>query len=214
MGMCVENESTADQQTRSARGLNGWYLAGGILFAILVSVIISVWLVSHWLFPQQLEPVVLAPQETRVLEQKLGGLQAEPYDESAASREILFSERELNALLARNPQMAQRMAIHLDKDLASATLLLPLEPDFPLLGGQTLRITAGVELRQWEARPVIILRGVSVWGVPLPNSWLGGLKHIDLIEAFGHEPGLWKALAEGIAEVEVQRGQLRIRLKE
>ena len=35
-------------------------------------------------------------------------------------------------------------------------------------------------MRYANGRPVMVLKGVSVWGVPLPNAWLGNLKNIDL----------------------------------
>ena len=141
-------------------------------------------------------------------------LEPEPYSEVGASREIAFSEKELNALVARNTDLAQRLAIDLSRDLASARLLLPLDPDFPLLGGQTLRIHAGLELAYRGGRPVVILRGVSVMGVPLPDAWLGNLKNIDLVEEFGHGPGFWQSFAAGIDHIEVVDGQLRVTLKE
>jgi len=73
-------------------------------------------------------------------------LRPEPYKEDATRREIGLSERELNALLAHNTDLAKKLAIDLSDDLASARLLIPVDPDFPFLGGRTLRVSAGVEL--------------------------------------------------------------------
>jgi hypothetical protein len=61
---------------------------------------------------------------------------------------------------------------------------------------------------------VVILRGISVMGVPLPNAWLGGLKNIDLIDVFGTDPGFWKSFADGVDAIEVREGNLRFVLKE
>jgi hypothetical protein len=215
-----EYRPVGGKRFKRRRGLGGWWWALILLLVIGLSVGLSLWLVQGLLMPKQLEPVSLNQTEQRQLEQKLQRLapdqaaQPQPYAEDSASREILLSERELNALIARNPELAGRLAIHLDQDLASITLLLPLEPEFPLLGGQTLKIRAGLELRYMNGRPVIILRGVSLWGVPLPNAWLGELKHIDLVAEFGEDDGFWQGLQAGIAELEVQRGQLRVRLQE
>jgi len=63
-------------------------------------------------------------------------------------------------------------------------------------------------------RPVIVFRGISLWGVPVPNAWLGNIKHIDLVQEFGSDRGFWKAFADGIDEIEITEGQLRVRLKE
>jgi hypothetical protein len=68
-------------------------------------------------------------------------------------------------------------------------------------------------MRIAEGRPVVILKGVSLWGVPLPNAWLGYNKNIDLIKEYG-DRGFWKAFADGVEEIEVKEGKLRIKLKE
>jgi hypothetical protein len=51
-------------------------------------------------------------------------------------------------------------------------------------------------------------------GVPLPNAWLGGLKNIDMVNEFGTSEGFWKAFADGVDNIHVENGGLRIVLKE
>ena len=141
-------------------------------------------------------------------------LSPEPYREIPEKRDISLSEKELNAMLANNTNLAQRLVIDLADDLASAKLLVHLDPDFPFLGGKTLKVSAGTEIAFNNNRPVVILKGVSVWGVPIPNAWLGGLKNVDLIKEFGAEEGFWKAFADGIEHVRVAEGQVHIKLRE
>ena len=73
---------------------------------------------------------------------------------------------------------------------------------------------AGVELAYRSGKPVVVLKGVSLMGVPLPNAWLGGVKNIDLVQELGAERGFWKAFAEGVEDVRVEDGRLQIKLKE
>lgn len=208
-----------------------------LLLTLLVAVIasaVTVWVMTRYLFPKEFTPVRLSDRETAALEQKLeridptarhpaqpgaangtgGALQPERYSEAGAKREISFSTREVNALVGRNTDLAQRFAVDLSKDMASAKLLIPLDPDFPFLGGKTLKVTAGLELRYSGQRPVVALTGVSVWGVPIPNAWLGGLKHVDLVGEFGGDPGFWSGFAAGIEDIHVNDGELTIKLKE
>lgn len=145
---------------------------------------------------------------------KDGFLKPERYSEQGAKREISFTEREVNALLAKNTDLAQKLAIDFDDNLVSAKLLLPLEEDFPVLGGKTLRLNAGLGMAYRNDRPVIILKGVSIMGVPIPNAWLGGLKNIDLVSEFGMDPGFWQSFAEGVEHIQVTDGKIDIRLKE
>jgi len=130
-------------------------------------------------------------------------LTPEPYKEDASKREINFTEKELNAMLAKNTDMASRVAIDLANDLASAKMLIPMDPDFPFIGGKTLRVNTGLGLSFANDRPVVILKGVSIMGVPIPNAWLGNLKNVDLVAEFGLE-----------RYVNVADGKLQIKLKE
>ncbi|HSH85479.1 MAG TPA: hypothetical protein VK979_10045 [Guyparkeria sp.] len=148
-----------------------------------------------------------------------GRLRPEIYQEASEQREVRFGERELNALIASDPEMARRLAIALSDDLVSAKLLVPLPPDLPIMGGQTLRLTAGAEVRQrpgpdGKPRLAVIVTGVSLWGIPLPNAWIGGLRGIDLVEQFGDDPGFWQALDAGVESVRVEDGELVLQLAE
>jgi hypothetical protein len=201
-----------------------------ILLTMIVSVTLTFWVLTRFIFPGQFTPVELSQNEQVVLDQKLdlfsgwgqpaadaesddAGVQPEKYSEQSADRRISLSERELNAMLANNTDLAQRLAIDLSSNLASGMLLIPLDPDFPIMGGKTLKLTAGLELAYRNSRPIVILKGVSVMGVPVPNAWLGGLKNVDLISEFG-DAGFWKAFADGVEMVTVEDGQLVIELKE
>ncbi len=192
------------------------------LVVVMITVVVTVWILQTYVFPTEFTPVVLDRGEQQVLDAKLealdldasGRLRAEKYSEQGAVRHLQFSEKELNALLASNTNLAQRMAINLSDDLISAKLLIPVDPDVPILGGKTLKVRAGVEVRYRNTRPVVIIKGVSLMGVPIPSAWLGGLKNIDLVNEFSAHPGFWKAFAEGVDNIQVRDGELNIQLKE
>jgi hypothetical protein len=83
-----------------------------------------------------------------------------------------------------------------------------------VLGGKTLRFNAGIGMVYQNDKPVIVLKGISIMGIPIPNAWLGGLKNIDLVSEFGVDPGSWKSFSEGVEDIQVTDGQINIRLKE
>ncbi len=230
-------------QKQQKRGFTGLQVTGIVLGVILATAIITLLAIRYFLFPQPFKPVQLTPREEQQLEQKLqlfanfgrpaaareipaadqqqpdarlkdNTLAPEAYSEDQASRDIRFTERELNALLAKNTDLADKMAIDLAQDLLSVKLVLPVDPDFPILGGKTLRVRAGAELAYRNGRPVVKLRGVSLMGVPIPNAWLGNMKNIDLVKEFGQKDGFWKLFSEGVASIQVEDGRLHIRLKE
>ncbi|MCG8095128.1 MAG: arginine N-succinyltransferase, partial [Candidatus Thiodiazotropha endolucinida] len=191
-----------------------------------------------YIYAKDFTPVQLSQTEQQVLNEKLESLgyqptpatdpnkqpaeketdetwlRAERYSEKNARREVFFTERELNGMVANNQEMAKKLAIDLSDDLVSARILVPVDPDFPILGGKTLRVSTGMELAFRDARPVVILKGVSIMGVPIPNAWLGGLKNIDLVSEFGDEQGFWAGFAEGVDNIRVVEGELKIKLKE
>ena len=219
-------------------GLSAAKVVGIVVAAMLLTMAGTLLIVKSWLFPSPFEPVLLSKAEEQQLERKLerfdriGGrahrnqpdrprevpteddLKPEPYSEEGASREIRLSEREINGMIAQNTDLATRMVVDFANDLVSVKLLIPLDPDFPLMGGKVLKVKAGAELAFRAGRPVVILRGISVMGVPMPNAWLGGLKNIDLIQEFGADPGFWQGFADGVAAIEVRDSSLRIVLKE
>ena len=201
-----------------------------ILLTAAISIFVTFWILTKFVFLQQFTPVELSEKEQSSLEQKLRSFQGwgtpntpesqdsetlrpEKYSESDEKRYVELSERELNGMLANHTDLAQRLAIDLSRDLASAKLLIPLDPDFPIMGGKTLKVAAGLELAYTNQRPMVILKGVSVMGIPVPGAWLGGLKNVDLINEFG-DKGFWKAFAEGVELLKVEDSRLVIKLKE
>jgi hypothetical protein len=228
-------ENSVNTPTSDPPGM-GWIKLSAIIIAsTIVATLIAVWAVTQYLFPDELKPVTLSAKEEQTLKAKLerldslsssgsgrskttkgsdAPLQPERYSEANANRTLKLSERELNSLLAKNTDLAKKLAIDLSDDLASAKLLIPLDEDFPVLGGKTLRVNAGMELSYAEGRPIVVLKGVSIWGTPIPNAWLGNLKNVDLVREFGAEEGFWKSFADGVDHIKIEEGNLAIRLKE
>lgn len=212
-----------------------------VVAAMFITMIATLWLIKLWLFPAPFKPVTLTQVEEQKLERKLeriesldntgktasgkptagkitpqpdGGVATpSPYSEEGASREIVFSEKELNALIGKNPDLAGKVAIDLADGLVSATLLIPMKADTPLIGGQTMRVKTGFTVAYQDGRPVVALRGLSIMGVPMPNAWLGQLKNIDLVKRYGTGGGFWQAFAGGIEAIDIREGQARIVLK-
>ena len=227
-----ENIQSATEKPQDAKQGKGCLRTLGImLLTVIISVVATVFVINYYLFPKKFEPVELSQREESTLNKKLrqfglptlendsdntttGALQPEPYSEEGAKREVSFSEKELNAMLAKNTDLADKMAIDLSDNLASAKIIMPIDPDFPILGGKTLKASAGAELAYRDGRPVVVLKGVSVWGVPIPNAWLGNLKNVDLVREFGGDEGFWKSFADGVDNITVSDGKLIIKLKE
>jgi hypothetical protein len=219
--------SSGQQPQRHSSGLRTALI---VLVTVLVTVGATLLVVKYYFFPSEFRPVHLSVREEQVLDDKLerldtlgagrgrrddpGALEPERYSEAGADRSITLSERELNALLARNTDLARKLAIDLSDNLVSARLLVPVDEDFPIMGGKILKVRAGLELAYRNNKPIVILKGISLMGVPIPNAWLGGLKNIDLVAEYGADAGFWKSFAAGVSNISVSEGKLQIELKE
>jgi len=226
------NQMTTDGADTNS-GSSGMKIFLIVLVTMLLTVGVTLMVVKYYFFPSDFKPVQLSVKEEQVLDAKLdrlesidsayqprrgsiesGALEPEAYSEAGADRSIRLSERELNALLAKNTDLARKLAIDLSDNLMSAKLLVPVDEDFPIMGGKILKVRAGVELAYRNEKPIVILKGVSIMGVPIPNAWLGGLKNIDLVEEFGSGDGFWKAFSDGVQDISIVEGDLQIELKE
>lgn len=218
-------------------GFSGKQVLLFVTIAVILAGGLTFWFLRTYLYASPLEPVTLSEKAQQKLDGKLaalglnpvdvlpdarrsedrfdrnGRLIAEPYSEDPDRREVRLTEKELNALVASSPDLARRFAINLSDNLASAKLLIPVDPEFPILGGKTIRVTAGLELDYRNQSPVVVLRGVSVMGVPVPNAWLGNLKNVDLVQEFGGRPGFWRSFSQGIDRIAIEDGRLLIKLK-
>ena len=210
------------------KGFNGFQVFMMIFVSIIFSIVVTSWMILSDVFTTKFEPVILNAQEEKVLVEKLNRigikveqqhtrkakvLQPEPYSEGSDKREVALSEKEMNAMLAKNTDLADKLAIDLSDDLMSAKLLLPLDEQMPIIGGKTLKVTAGVEMAFQNEKPVVVMKGVSVWGVPIPGAYLGDLKNVDLVKEFDVS-GFWNSLANGLNDLQVKDGSLRIKVKE
>jgi len=213
-------------------------ILGIIALFFIVVITVSVWWIKHNLYANPFNPTKLNEREQQVLNTKLerleqsfqkqgkfsgtrideemtkGRLEPEDYIEDPARREIRISQKELNALIAKDEKAARQIAINLSDDMISLKLIIPVDKDIPFLGGKTLRLSCGVTLRHEAGKPVVALRGVSIGGIPIPNAWLGNLKNVDLVHEFNGQHGFWGALSKGVEDIKVSNGSLSIKLRE
>lgn len=217
-----EIDQRAENSKREKRRFGCLQVFGLMMLAVLVTIGLAAFWVKHNIYADRFEPTALNKKEERVLEAKMarleeaetGGLKSEPYSEEGAKREIDITEKELNGLLARNPKWADRIAIDLTDDLVSLTVLIPMDEEIPIVGGTTARIRTGIGLRYENGRPTVIVKGISIGGIPLPSAWMGDIKNRDLVSEFGGEGGFWDQFAKGVDDIEVTEGRLRLKLKE
>lgn len=218
------NETQPESPRRSSR--LAWFL---VVLLVLLLVFAGVWI---WqLSRMQAQTAPLTEAEQRTLEAKFdrirnaaygespaalpeppaqdagGAVPPEIYVEDGSQRQVRFTERELNALIAADPGLAGRAAVRLSPDQLSASFRIDVPPDVPLMGGRSVRVQTGLQLATLDDRVEARLVGISVGGIPLPNAWLGGLKGTDLLATSG-----LGSLGAGIEMLSVGEGWLELQL--
>jgi hypothetical protein len=226
-------KSSGEAQKRGSRGKR---IFGFFVLGLLVAALLAGFWVKRYVYASKFTPVELSGREQDVLQAKLSRLEPTPYgepllpgertrepkpplepekySEEGAIRDISLTEKELNAMVASDPEVASRVAIDLSENLVSIRLVLPVEEGFPILGGKTLRFNLGLVLGFADGQPVVALKGISLGGIPLPNAWLGNMKNRNLVTEFAAEGGFWKLFSDGVSDLKVREGHLLISLKE
>ncbi len=204
--------------------------------AAIATALVTGWWINQYVYATMFEPTRLGVDEQQVLDAKMAQLlqttnagayapqssrptngaplEPEPYTEREANREILLTEREVNALLAKDSKMAKHVAVDLADDLVSVKLVVPVNNEMPLVGGKLLKLDFGLALSYVGGRPVVVMRGISVGGIPLPSAWWGDIKNTNLVDEFGGSGGFWDQFAKGVDDLKIEDGQLHVKLKE
>jgi hypothetical protein len=191
---------------------------GGLLALLLV--IVATVAITLWWIQRPIKPVVLSPEEKKVVETKLQQMRSEPAtardgrpsttprENSASSpvpsryvaggRELRLTERELNGLLNQNTDLGKTVRLELDADAINAYVAVPIPKDFPVGGGRTFRARGRFHLAlSKDQAPVAMLEDVTVLGLSLPKEWLGGIKGKNfLADAVGErsDAATWKGI--------------------
>jgi len=191
----------------------------GCLVPILITIIVVLLGVigAWWWANRPIKPVQLTAQEKAAVEAKLEAVQ-QPSSPSRptyekGSKEIILTERELNGLLNENTQLGNSLKFELVKGAVHARYETDLDKDLPIVGGKRLKARARFFINNDQGQPHLVLDDLTVWGVSLPNDWLGGLKGHDLLgDTLGQ--GRRGGGLSGVEDMQVEDGQIRIKLKE
>lgn len=181
---------------------------GLVIFGVVGLMLGGLW----WWHNRPIQPVNLNAREKAVVEAKVEAIQnPEGPKYEKGSKEIILTERELNGLLNENTELGKSVSFELARNAIHARVETDLDPDLPLVGGKHLKARARFLVSDEPGKAALVLDDVTVWGVSLPNDWLGGLKGHDLL---GETLGGKRGKIAGVEEFKVEPGRLLIRLAE
>lgn len=209
-------ETQTLEPTTAEKPRNGSCLLRGLIIAGILLVAIGA--LVFW-YNRPIQPVVLTEPEQTEIQTKLAAMQAAAEEEPPdvedyvpGEREIAFTDRELNGLLHEHTQLGDQVEFQFVPGAVLARMETLLPEDIPLIGGRKFRARAKFAIDGSGPEPLLALQDLTVWGISVPNDWLGGIKNTNVLgQAFGASEG------EGIPGVEslvIERGRLVISLKE
>ena len=190
-----------------------------VLIGIIAVLVVAIGVI--WWNNRPIKPVQLTAEEKVVVQQKVEAIQqvekpaetkpSEPTYEKG-KKEIVLTERELNGLLNEHTTLGQKLKLELATDAVHARYETDLSPDLPVVGGKRLKARARFLIKTTDGIPSLVLDDLTLWGVSLPNDWLGQLKGKDILsDILGGGKG---GKISGIEEMRVSSGELKIKLKE
>jgi len=213
------------QQVPSKNKIGCLHVLLVVIVLLLAAILFSLWWLKRNAYASEFVPVELNHNEQMILEAKLNAVDPstgvfsaptppEAYSEEDEHRKIVFSQEELNAVLAKDPELSKRVKFHLGDQMVSLEFLTPMDPAFPVLGGKTFKFNMGLILSYTNNKPVVAVRGISLGGIPMPAFWWGNVKNKNLVEEFGTEGGFWDLFSKGVEYLEVKDGAFILHLKE
>lgn len=182
---------------------------------VLVVLVVSLGAGGWWWINRPITPTVLTEGEQQALEQKMAALEPEAREAPSyvpGDKTIVLTERELNGFLGMH-DLGEQLRLDLGKDALSAYVQARIPPDSPIFADKLIKGRARFLLTEEDGNPSVVLDDVTVWGISLPNAWLGNIKGQNLVEVAADELGN-NFIADGIASLEVNRNEIVIHLAE
>ena len=187
-----------------------WFFT--LSLTVLVTVAITV--TACWFLFRGIQPTNLTEKERHALETKLSALsapalqtpvEASPSTYNPGGKFVKLTARELNGLLNEHTDLGQSLKFEFAENALHARLNSRLPDDSPILAGKKIRGKARFVISDEDSQPSLILDDVTIWGISLPNNWLGGLKNQDLLSMIFPENGTslvgvkrWEVTSEGL----------------
>jgi len=183
-----------------------------ITLAITALLVVTAGAGIYWWHNRPITPTVLNASEQTALDQKIAIVQKRPQSTyQPGEKTITLNEREVNALFHNNTGLGDKVKFEFSNDAIHARIRTKLDSELPIVGGHTLVAKARFLLKDKNNHAAIILDDITVWGISLPNAWLGDIKGQNLLSDIGLDTSE-NQISKGIKNIKIQQGQIFIEL--
>lgn len=166
-----------------------------------------------WWVNRPIQATVLTTPEKALLEEKLAAVEQSPADPTytPGEKEIVLTERELNGLLNENTPFGDQLKLELASNAVHARISADIPEDSPFMAGKKLKGKARFLIEDASGAPALILEDLTIWGISLPNAWLGDLKGQNMLGSLLSSSTSGSSIA-GLEDIRVENRSLIIKL--
>jgi len=163
-------------------------------------------------------PVMLTAAEQEAMDDKVLTIEGQKKAAYDASKTIVLNEREINGYL-ESQGLGETVKVNINNGRVAATILAPVDPDVPLLGGNTVRLKVAFNSQIGpDHKLALSLADVSVGGISLPNAWLGGMKSLNLLSDSRGDGRMSNdfldGMVAGIKDFQMKDGEIKVVLND
>ena len=199
-----------------------------LLLVIVLTAAVTAWQVKRSLHAAPITPTELTAEEQAAFDAKLeiirqgarsgddpgefapvpGGQELPTVDPDFVRKPLVLTEREINAFIANNTDLGDKVYVTLDNDMVKLKVNYPVEAGAPFLGGKTLRFNLRTRIALDAGRLEVRVTDVAVGSLPIPSAWLKGVKGRNLVEEFAADDQAMATLVAGIEALEIDDGRI------
>jgi hypothetical protein len=161
--------------------------------------------------PTALPPVAVSDAEMAALGQRLDAFK-QAVDNGAGGQEIALTAQDLNVLIQKSPDTADKLRVRIEGNQLQGTVCVPLDKIGGPFNGRWLNGEATFRVDTAAAGLLVFLDDLKVSGKPLPAFIMGALRDQNLAENAMQDPKA-AAILQKLESVAVRDGKLILRSK-
>ena len=165
-----------------------------------------------WWANRPIQATILTASEKVTLDEKLAEMEQVQEDPTytPGDKEIVLTEREINGLIHQNTPFGDQLKLELASNAVHARINADIPADSPIMAGKKLKGKARFFIKDAAGSPALILDDLTVWGISIPNAWLGDMKGQNMLGMI--LPGASGSGIAGVDDLQVKNRSLVIKL--
>lgn len=213
-------EAEVDTSPEMKKGSGGGCLKGCLIITVILILIIVGLTIGGYYYlksqinkytsdkPADIPSVTLPAEQLEELQARVDSFQssfeeiAKPDEDGSENVELILTQDEINALIASNPDFANRVFVTIKDGNVSADVSIPLD-EVPMAGGRYLNASASLNVSMNNGALLVTLADASVNGQPIPQEIVTAMQSENLAAELYKEPEAVKVI-QRVKELKIE----------